>query len=81
VPAVGPHSDLLLAPLRNSLERAKNPATQIMADYPLAQPAGSTGIYAIRLMCDSTEPEEAKRAAYALLALLTATPTECLRLT
>jgi len=23
-------------------------------------------------MCDSTEPEEAKRAAYALLALLTA---------
>ena len=53
-------------------ERAKNPATQIVADYPLAQPAGSTGIYAIGLMCDSTEPEEAKRAAYAVLALLTA---------
>jgi len=32
-------------------------------------------------MCDSTEPEEAKRAAYTLLALLTATPAECLRLT
>jgi len=53
-------------------ERAKNPATQIVADYPLAQPAGSAGIYAIGLMCGSTEPEEAKRAAYALLALLTA---------
>src|SRR6266487_4744399 len=53
-------------------ERAKNPATQIVADYPLAQHAGSAGINAIGLMCDSTEPEEAKRAAYALLALLTA---------
>jgi hypothetical protein len=53
-------------------ERAKNPATQIVADYPLAQPAGSAGIYAIGRMCGSTEPEEAKRAAYALLALLTA---------
>src|SRR6266508_776869 len=48
---------------------------------PAGQPAGSTGIYAIGLMCDSTEPEEAKRAAYTLLALLTATPAECLRLT
>jgi len=50
-------------------ERAKDPAAQIIADSPVAQPAGPTGIYAISLVCDSTEPEEAKRAAYALLAL------------
>ncbi len=53
-------------------ERAKDPAAPITAGSPLAQPAGPTGIYAIGLVCDSTEPEEAKRAAYALLALLAA---------
>jgi hypothetical protein len=53
-------------------ERAKDPAAPITADSPVAQPAGPTGIYAISLVCDSTEPEEAKRAAYALLALLAA---------
>jgi len=50
-------------------ERGEDPAAPITAPSPLAQPAGPTGIYAISLVCDSTEPEEAKRAAYALLAL------------
>jgi hypothetical protein len=57
-------------------ERAENAAAPITATSPVAQPAGPTGIYAIGLVCDSTEPEEAKRAAYALLALLALDATE-----
>ncbi len=51
-------------------ERTKDSGAQVIADSPLHQPAGSTGISAIGLVCDSTEPEEAKGAAYAFLALL-----------
>lgn len=53
-------------------ERAGDPAAPITAPSPLAQPAGPTGIYAISLVCDATEPEAAKRAAYAQLALAAA---------
>ena len=60
-------------------ERASDPAAPITADSPVAQPAGPTGIYAIGLVCDSTEPEEAKRAAYTLLALAAAERTAAKR--
>jgi hypothetical protein len=56
-------------------ERASDPAAPITADSPLAQPAGPTGIYAISLVCDATEPEAAKRAASGQLALAAAART------
>jgi hypothetical protein len=52
-------------------ERAKNPATDHRG-LPAGAARRVDGHHAIGLMCDSTEPEEAKRAASALLALLTA---------
>jgi hypothetical protein len=68
--APNPNAAMLLDLARH--ERASNPAAPITADSPLAQPARPTGIHAISLVCDTSEPEEAKRAAYATLVLAAA---------